>query len=286
MSARIHRSDSVSARAARTAEAVAHLGGVRVRALETIADVKEAADLLASVWHTAPTMPPINADLMRALAHTGNYVAGAYVGDRLVGVSVAFLTGNGAQHLHSHVSGVAPAVQGHSVGYALKLHQRAWALQHDISVISWTVDPLVRRNMFFNLVKLRAAVVGYLPNFYGAMSDGVNSGDDSDRLMLSWQLADPQVDEPSPDVNGAQIGHDVPVLVDVLTDGGPELRDSVSGSALFACRLPVDIVELRMRRPELAAAWRRIVRATVGAALHDGARVTGFSREGGYIVAR
>jgi predicted GNAT superfamily acetyltransferase len=172
------------------------------------------------------------------------------------------------------------------VGYALKLHQRAWALQHAIPVVSWTVDPLVRRNMFFNLVKLRAAVVGYLPNFYGAMSDGVNSGDDSDRLMLSWQLTDPHLDAPNPDENDAWIDHGVPVLVDVLADGGPELRDGSTGSAMFACRLPTDIVELRMHRPELAAAWRTTVRATLGAALHDGARVTGFSREGGYLVAR
>jgi predicted GNAT superfamily acetyltransferase len=285
MSAPVQPPDTVTARAARTAETVAEQAGVSVRMLDTLADVKEAANLLASVWQTAPSLPPLNPDLMRALAHTGNYVAGAYSGDALLGVSVGFLSGNGTRHLHSHVSGVAQAVQGRSVGYALKLHQRAWALSHGITEVSWTVDPLVRRNIFFNLVKLRATVVGYLPNFYGAMADGVNAGDDSDRLMLSWYLTDERVDEPAHDAAGARVNPAVPVLVDVTAEGGPELRGSAAELRVFTCRLPQDIVALRARRPELAHAWRAAVRQTLGSALRDGARVAGFSREGGYVVA-
>ena len=43
-----------------------------------------------------------------------------------------------------------------------------------------------------------AAVAGeYLPNFYGGMHDGINGGDESDRLLVHWDLA-------SPDVSGGQ----------------------------------------------------------------------------------
>jgi len=34
-------------------------------------------------------------------------------------------------------------------------------------VIAWTYDPLIRRNAYFNLVKLGARPVEYLRNFYG-----------------------------------------------------------------------------------------------------------------------
>lgn len=286
MTAPVQPPATVSERATRSAEDAARRAVVTVRTLHTVAEIKQAADLLAAVWRTSPSNPPVNPDLMRALAHTGNYVAGAYFGEELIGVSVGFLGGNGSRHLHSHVSGVSAAAQGRSVGYALKLHQRAWALEHGITEVSWTVDPLVRRNIFFNLVKLRASVVGYLPNFYGEMADGVNAGDDSDRLMLSWQLADPRVDDPVHDAAGALLPEPPTVLVDVAGDGGPDVRGSVREVGSFACRLPEDIVALRGRHVDAARRWRAAVRDTLGAALLDGAHVAAFSREGGYLVLR
>ena len=76
---------------------------------------------------------PISGDLIRALAYTGNYAAGAWAGADLVGASVAFLAlDNGRLSLHSHVTGVARPARGGSVGFALKQHQRAWALSHGI----------------------------------------------------------------------------------------------------------------------------------------------------------
>ena len=78
-----------------------------------------------------------------------------------------------------------------NVGYALKLHQRAWALQRGIATITWTFDPLVRRNAYFNLAKLGVRATRYLPNFYGAMQDPINAGDDTDRLLVDWDLASP-----------------------------------------------------------------------------------------------
>ncbi len=56
----------------------------------------------------------------------------------------------------------------------MKLHQRAWAIARGIPVIEWTFDPLVARNAYFNIRKLGAMPVEYLPNFYGIMGDGIN----------------------------------------------------------------------------------------------------------------
>ena len=95
------------------------------------------------------------------MSFAGGYISGAYAGDELIGASAGFLGRRaGELHLHSHISGVIAARQSRHVGVALKQHQRAWALARGIDSIEWTFDPLVRRNAFFNLVKLGAEVVG------------------------------------------------------------------------------------------------------------------------------
>src|SRR5215475_11892449 len=101
--------------------------GVEVRELATVEDLQSASDLLAQIWHSDDPTDRIPSDLLRALSFAGNYVAGAYDGDKLVGVALAFF---GPTSLHSHVTGVpSPGV---GTGRALKLHQRAWALERDV----------------------------------------------------------------------------------------------------------------------------------------------------------
>ena len=95
-------------------------------------------------------------------------------------------------HLHSHITGVDPRLQNRSLGFALKQFQRSWALAHGTSSIRWTADPLVRRNLYFNLCKLGATVVDYYPDFYGPLLDGVNGAGESDRVLLHWELASPR----------------------------------------------------------------------------------------------
>ena len=71
----------------------------------------------------------------------------------------------------------------------MKLHQQQWALDRGIEWIVWTFDPLVQRNAWFNIAILGAEVHEYLPYFYGTMTDAINAGDDSDRLLMAWSTA-------------------------------------------------------------------------------------------------
>lgn len=164
--------------------------GVGVREVGEVADLRAVEALFAAVWRTGPDRPPVNADVLRALSHTGCYVAGAYDSDgSLVGASAGFLGGsNGDLHLHSHITGVAASRQGRGVGLALKLHQRQWCLDRGVDVVTWTFDPLVRRNGWFNLHRLGASIVAFHPDFYGEMLDGVNAGAPSDRCVVRWSL--------------------------------------------------------------------------------------------------
>jgi len=134
------------------AEAAARRAAVEVRALTTSAELKAAAQLITDVWGA-----PFPEDVLRALVLVGNYVAGAFTpGESMVGAAVAFAAVADEPELHSHVTGVLTDHQGSGVGLALKLHQRSWALEHGIETITWTFDPLVRRNAFFNLSRLGA----------------------------------------------------------------------------------------------------------------------------------
>src|SRR5207248_10094383 len=178
----------------------------------------------------------------------------------LIAASVAFLglDDHGMSHLHSHITGVDPTGQSAGVGYALKQHQRAWALARGIPTVRWTFDPLVRRNAYFNLHKLGASARDYLPDFYGAMDDGVNTGDTTDRLYISWELtssaaitaADGHVSDVDPRAGGAA------VLLDRVDD--EPVPRTVDGTTLLVA-MPTDIEALRARDLSAGLRWRRAV---------------------------
>ncbi|MGJ6966658.1 hypothetical protein ACSDR0_32575, partial [Streptosporangium sp. G11] len=105
----------------------ARVDGVVLRELHSIEEFEDVFRLFDDIWHPDAGGAPVTVEMMRALSHAGNYVAGAYEGGTLVGASVGFLGTTGAERvLHSHITG---ALAGRGIGFALKLHQRAWALE-------------------------------------------------------------------------------------------------------------------------------------------------------------
>jgi predicted GNAT superfamily acetyltransferase len=219
----------------------------------------------------------VTPELLRALAHAGNYVAGAWIDDELIGVSAGFFGHrDGTVYLHSHISGVAPDHQGGHVGSALKEHQRAWALERGITTIEWTFDPLVRRNAYFNLAKLGALVVGYEADFYGSMRDAINAGDETDRAVARWDLdagARPTVDA----TNAA-------VILRPDHDGGPVVESGAT--SVLRAWIPRDHLQLRERDPEAAVSWRQALRDSVGSAIKRGYVAVDMTRDGWYTLVR
>jgi len=275
--------ENIGISAARAAAAAAD---VEVRELTDLRDLESVVQLFAGIWGRGAN-PPMSLELLRAFGKAGNYVSGAFTGDRLVGACVGFFHAPAEDTLHSHIAGVAPEMAGRSVGYALKLHQRAWALYRDVDQIAWTFDPLMARNAYFNITKLAARPVEYLPNFYGLMLDTVNGDDDSDRLLVHWRLRDPAVVAAC-----APGGHrpapasltDAVVALGVTADGAPEPGRLDGDLSLVA--VPADITGLRNSAPELAMHWRRAVREAMTVLMADGARVVGFDRAGRYLLRR
>jgi predicted GNAT superfamily acetyltransferase len=247
-----------------------------VRELTTTDDLRAASELLAGIWRPTDPMPY---EMLRVLQHLGGYISGVYEGGTMVGACAAFPTADG--RLHSHITGVS--ARGKGAGFAIKAHQREWALAHGVTAITWTFDPLVRRNAYFNLAKLAARAEEYLPDFYGEMPDELNAGDPSDRLLLTWDLETPEV---AAAVQGHPPAEPAPPDATALTAGadGRPVEADPAGAARLAVGTPADIAVLRAGDPPLALDWRRAQRAALGGALAAGYRVTGFTRSGHYLL--
>jgi predicted GNAT superfamily acetyltransferase len=226
-----------------------------IRNLDTADEMASISKLLQQVWGT--TTPVVGVEMLCATAHVGGYVAAAYDGTKLVGASFGFLARHdGQEALHSHVTGILQGVQHSGLGRQLKNHQRQWAAERGIPWITWTFDPLVRRNAWFNISVLGVHVAEYLVNFYGAMDDAINANDEPDRLVAAWPT-DPSTPPPT----------------------------APRGATIVEVATPDDIVVLRRKKSAEAMEWRLRVRAELGDRMAAGATVTGFTREGCYVVS-
>ena len=170
-------------------------------------------------------------------------------------------------HVHSHMLAAVPDRRHRGIGYALKLAQRAQALDQGVGEVRWTFDPLVARNGYFNLHKLGAVADRFDRNHYGPMVDEVNAGERSDRFTVRWDLER----EPGP----RDVGADVFALAE--EDGWPSGVQPPSGrSAMVA--VPPDYAAMRSEDAERAAAWRDASAAAAEACLTAGMIAAGFDR--------
>ena len=178
--------------AAAAADAAAR-AGVVVMSITSADDAHRVSRLLSEIWATDDVQPIVAPEIIRTVAHVNGYGAMAVSGSDIVGAALGFLGRDRlGTYLHSYIAGVTERLRGGNVGFALKQHQRAWALSHELNRVTWTFDPLVRRNAYFNLVKLGATAVAFHRDFYGSMQDTVNAGDLSDRILIEWNLDAPR----------------------------------------------------------------------------------------------
>jgi predicted GNAT superfamily acetyltransferase len=270
------------------AESSAARAGVRIVDLHDLSQLTRAIDVFDLTWARAgASYMPLG--VLRALQHAGSHLSGAFDGDRMVGVLVGFMGFHSEQPaLHSHMLAVLPEMQGRRVGFALKLHQRAWAIRRGLEVVTWTFDPLVSRNAYLNVTSLGVDAAEYHVNFYGAMTDSINAGDESDRLLAVWRVSGPRagmalsgyrVDEAS------ILGRDNVVTALAAGSNQEPVRQEHGPGATLLCRIPTDIESMRQAEPDLARAWRLAVRDVLGQALAGGHVVEAFLRSGCYVVS-
>ena len=228
----------------------------------------------------------LDTGLLVALAHSGNYVAIAEDPHGApIGAAVGFC-GPAGQPFHSHIVGLLPQHLGRGAGRAIKLDQRAWCVERGIGVMTWTYDPLMARNAYFNLRRLGAAAVEHLPDFYGTMTDAINTGQHSDRVLIAWDMSTvpPAAGLPEPATGDAR-----PVVADAAGRPTPYTPPPIAATRVTVA-VPADIGSLRRSDPAIAAAWRAETRAALVDLLDSGWGITGFARPtaagGAYVIER
>lgn len=226
-----------------------------IRVLHHLDEMKQLQNCANHVWGPG-TGDMVSADFLMALSHAGGYVSGAFKATDSCEVMVACSFGMLAQHrgdwcLHSHITGVLPTLQNSGLGTAMKNHQKQWALDAGLTAITWTFDPLVRRNAWFNIERLGAQAVEFHINFYGPLNDDINGDDETDRLLARWDIRTERV-----------------------------RRDAANSIVL---ETPEDIVQLRRSDQAAARAWRLQMREQLSRAFltHE---VTGFTTDGSYVL--
>ncbi len=250
---------------------------VAVRELAGIQEMTAASSLWDSIWLRAEAGHEVDPSLMVALSHAGSYLAGAFVGETLVGAALGFWGSPTYGALHSHITGVLPAHAGQGVGSLIKNHQRDWVLAQGGSAITWTYDPLVSRNAHFNLNRLGARPESYLLDLYGELADDLNRGDPSDRLLVRWDLTT----SPPP-------ASSKPAMALVLDrEGAPAVGLTIGDldpATPLTVAVPDDITALRRHDPATASLWRLAVREALVPLVDRGWSVSGFDRTHGYRV--
>ncbi|MDP9296409.1 MAG: GNAT family N-acetyltransferase, partial [Actinomycetota bacterium] len=236
----------------REASDAARSAGVELRPLDGLDDAELILDVMIATWGEHQLIPR---ELIRALQESGNVPWGAFADEALIGYVMGFL-GNDADgpHVHSHMLAVRPGRRSKGVGYALKMAQRAQALDVGVLVVRWTYDPMLARNAYFNLQKLGGFADRFHRDFYGEMGDLLNRGDRSDRFVVRWDLDRFAAMFRQPD------GRSVPVLgrsddesVHPERVGDPRVEGDLVGAIV---EIPPDYPELRNRKPDLAREWR------------------------------
>jgi predicted GNAT superfamily acetyltransferase len=230
---------------------------IEIRELHSLQEQFHARMIFDTVWPSS-NETQITSNLLQAMVHTGSYLVGVFDGAKVVGASFAFPSIEPDIHLHSHMTAFIESHRDRGLGTLVKNHQWNWAKEHGYSSITWTFDPLVRRNARLNILKLGADLVSYHENFYGKMADELNNGDESDRMMVRWDLTP---ENPIPRAEITEPPYDAELIA-----------------------LPADIVEIRRTDPELNSQWREQVRMAFQEAFKNGKKVVGFTAHNEYVL--
>jgi predicted GNAT superfamily acetyltransferase len=249
---------------------------IEIHQADSLATAAEVAGVIADLW--GPNLAP--PELLRALATHGNPIFGAYVSGRIVGGQMSFLAlGADELHLHSHITGVLPEFQHSGVGAALKIAQHDWCVDRGIDLVTWTFDPMLARNAYFNFEKLGCVSNTFHPNFYGSLDDDFNRNDRSDRLEVRWEVTSQRVLQA---LAGRREHSDDDDAFVLLNERGE--RTQGEPSSKLSIHVPYDYLSLRSADPERATRWRSNVAEAFEWAFGRGYRIVAFTRSGAYIL--
>ena len=285
-----------------------------VRALSTLAECRQVADLEQQIWAYADAEDVVPPAVLLISVKRGGVLLGAFdaAGDLNGYVYAAPAVKDGRSTLWSHALGVVPEARGRGAGAALKVAQRQHALRMGVDLIEWTCDPLQASSAHLNFAELGIVVEDYEENLYGDSSSALHSGTPTDRFVAEWHLSTPHVERrlaasararaggpdaqrPSPPLSVRDGAVVAAVLVNPSRGGADCLEPGDVALDVEAARVLVEIptrfTGMLRDQPDLAHAWRMSTRKIFQSYLGRGYRVVDFflAREHGrgqYLLAR
>ncbi|NOZ30644.1 MAG: hypothetical protein GXO68_01665 [Crenarchaeota archaeon] len=243
-------------------------GELIVRRLSDPKEFEEAVEVQKKAWRMDDYREAAPAHLLRALADNGGLVLGAFIGEKLVGVSYGWPAG---YYFYSHATGVVEDVKYRGVGFKLKTAQREEVIKtYGVSLAKWTFDPLQSLNSRFNLARLGVISREYVVNYYGEIKDKINRGLGSDRVKAEWWLTSNRVAEriarkvkpclrKMKELNPVA-AYGVDYVDGVPVPGERNKEDRLLSTDLVLVPIPRDISAIRDVNRDLAIRWREATR--------------------------
>ncbi|HEX4684247.1 MAG TPA: hypothetical protein VH277_16130 [Gemmatimonadaceae bacterium] len=232
---------------------------VEIRPLRSTQDFEACVELQREVWGFGQG-DVVPSSLLHVVEYVGGIAAGAF-GDN--GELLGFVFGmsglrDGELAHWSHMLAVRESHRDSGLGRALKEYQRSAMGAVGIRRIYWSFDPLMAKNAHFNINRLGASVVEYVPDMYGVTSSPLHLGLPTDRLIVA-----------------------------IDTSRTFRSRTPASSDELLI-EIPGDIADVTRESLALARHWRLAVRDQFQRALASGHAVDSVRRDGGraYYVLR
>jgi predicted GNAT superfamily acetyltransferase len=169
--------------------------------------------------------------------------------------------------------GVRASARNLGLGRRLKEYQRDAMRAIGVKRIVWTFDPLMAKNAYFNLNRLGARVVEYVPDMYGTTSSPLHLGMPTDRLIVSLETTDGLPEGRTVAREAAPVLTAFPRSNDVTVSR----RETPPEHALI--EIPAEILDVLAQSPVSARTWRLAVRDYFQWALAHGYAVTGVRRD-------
>ncbi|HEV8216965.1 MAG TPA: hypothetical protein VGP95_14055 [Gemmatimonadaceae bacterium] len=247
---------------------------IEIRPLHSVEECNAAATLQREVWGQ-DYVDVVPATLLHVVEYVGGLAAGAFDGN---GDMLGFVFGvNGVRDgeiVHwSHMLGVRERARNLGLGRRLKEYQRQ--RMHDLGAtrIFWSFDPLMSKNAYFNLNRLGAEVVEYVPDMYGTTSSPLHLGMPTDRLIVSLRT------DGRGERRSAVLSADYPVMSAFPRDHDRPMPSSATSTPAVLIEIPADILGVLSRSTSTAEQWRLAVRAHFQWALSNGYAVAGLLRD-------
>ncbi|NNF39719.1 MAG: GNAT family N-acetyltransferase [Gemmatimonadetes bacterium] len=266
-----------------------------IRPFSSLGDYEACVALQEETWgHGFSERVPTA--ILKVSQILGGVAAGAWSADgRLLGFVFGMTGQRDGEPVHwSDMLAVRPEARSSGLGTALKHYQRTRMLEAGIHTVLWTFDPLRARNAHLNFTRLGVRSDEYVEDMYGATDSPLHRGIGTDRLVVRWELDDPEVEarvagtfEPPASTER------LPAALDVL-EGPPGLERpgsahlGLESSRVTVC-VPANIGGIMQAAPELALEWRRRSRLALTHYLARGWEVRAFLRDAGsprYLLVR